>query len=176
MEHFLQHPWYYFKEYQIMQLISGILSVVLTGFAMWWIDKKAAKRWTQEGYLKRKIELEIEMRKDLIWLNELFIKYSNSSDSENIEHSPSDVNAIQDRIHQEKLKNRLNLLIKEYNLITNNELGIKNFEDIFESFIKPKEGNQPPTENERKQKAIDLNNLKKATDLLIDILQKEMKK
>ena len=66
MEHFLQHPWFYFKEYDCMQLISGLLSVALTVIAMQHIDNQAKERWTQEGYLRRKIELEIEIRKVLL--------------------------------------------------------------------------------------------------------------
>ncbi|MDD3420225.1 MAG: hypothetical protein PHE78_06445 [Candidatus Gastranaerophilales bacterium] len=74
MEHFLQHPWYYFKEYQFMQLISGLLSVALTVYAMTWVDNQAKNRWLKEGYLKRKIELEIEIRKVLLEIKQEIIQ------------------------------------------------------------------------------------------------------
>lgn len=66
INHLLQYPLYYFKEYDCMLLISGLLTVVLTVFAMLWVDNRAKKRYLNEGYLKRKIELEIEIRKILL--------------------------------------------------------------------------------------------------------------
>lgn len=103
-QHLIEHPWYYFKEYQIMELISGLLSVGLTVFAMWWIDKRAAKRWTQEGYLKRKIELEIEIRKVLLNIkNELYPLSLNKEMTEKEKYT--NLSLIKSKIYDIKRKN-----------------------------------------------------------------------
>lgn len=58
------------KYSNLMPVIEAILTGLITWVAMWFIDNQAKKRWTQEGYLKRKIELEIEIRKILLQILE----------------------------------------------------------------------------------------------------------
>jgi len=126
MEHFLQHPWYYFKEYEIMELISGLLTVILTVFAMLWIDKRAAKRWMNEGYIKRKIELEIEIRKVLIEIKENIkkfpkIKQEDIDKKEYYEEFQSNLYwAIKDYKEKDEHFEKLILLIEEYKCFDKN--------------------------------------------------------
>ncbi len=44
-------------------VIGGLISGAITFWAMKYIDDLAGKRWLQEGFLKRKVELEVEIIK-----------------------------------------------------------------------------------------------------------------
>jgi hypothetical protein len=58
------------EDYQIRhyiwELSKVFCPVLITVLAMWFIDSQNTKRWSNDGYLKRKIELEIEIRKILL--------------------------------------------------------------------------------------------------------------
>ncbi len=67
---------FYANKYNnLMPVIEAILTGLITWAAMWFIDNQAKKRWTQEGYLKRKIELEIEIRKYLINIQNQYLLF-----------------------------------------------------------------------------------------------------
>lgn len=55
------------EKYQyIMPIISAVITGLITWWAMWFIDNQAKKRWLNEGYQRREVELNIEIRKILL--------------------------------------------------------------------------------------------------------------
>ena len=65
---------FYAEKYtHLMPILGAILTGLITWMALQYIDNQAKKRWMNEGYLKRKIELEIEIRKFLLNLNSYFL-------------------------------------------------------------------------------------------------------
>jgi hypothetical protein len=164
LEHFLQHPWYYFKEYEIMQLISGLLTVALTVFAMWWIDKRAAKRWINEGYIKRKIELEIEIRKVLLEIKQEIIK-KNLRDA-NQDYMNNFYNELLRTLSSYWKNNKINILIDEYTIYnTNSAYYLKSLKEKYNAFTK----DTKPTPVERYQ------NLTNQIFSTIESLEEEIK-
>lgn len=85
---FTQPSW--FTEHQ------SIIGVLITIGAMFFINKENRKRWLNDGYLKRKIELEIEIRKFLLGIKgNAFAEYyllsdwyidKNKNDNKEFEH------------------------------------------------------------------------------------------
>lgn|SRR5574344_1553738 len=53
-------------------LIPAIVSGLLTWLAVWWTNKKNTERWLNEGFLKKKIELKLLLRKKLLAIKLLF--------------------------------------------------------------------------------------------------------
>lgn len=105
----------YHDRHYIWEIAKVVVPVIITGLitfvVMWTIDNKNKKRWLNDGHIKRKIELEIEIRKFL-----LGIKANNMIDyevlanwCEEIDYEDIDANLVCDFNNSfEKLSDYLN--------------------------------------------------------------------